>query len=307
MSELVRVNQYFKLVTLICFLCGNFYVLILYFSISVGIAFAQYDAVFKKYHKFSLSILKEFGFGVERVMETRILEEVESLNEELMNLNGRTFDPKWPITYAVSNVILNILFGNNFLKTHPKDLSTIVESCIGYFSNMDFSIEVAPFFRFLPVFRRKIDCMRKFNQNILNSIEAGINLIKSNNLSEPTFVGRFLEIEGADYIHQDLLYILRDLCLGGVEAVPTTLEWALVELANHSEIQNRFQKEIDEMVPGDRLPSLEDKQRLPYTEAVILETMRRHVIGPFYIRHTSFKETKVLDYDIPKGCQVNFD
>src|SRR6218665_1361251 len=64
------------------------------------------------------------------------------LNEELMNLNGRTFDPKWPITYAVSNVILNILFGKNFSKSHPKDISTIVESGIGYLSSIDISIEV---------------------------------------------------------------------------------------------------------------------------------------------------------------------
>lgn len=47
------------------------------FSILVGILFAPYDAVFKKYHKLSLSILKEFRFGVNRVMETRILNEVD--------------------------------------------------------------------------------------------------------------------------------------------------------------------------------------------------------------------------------------
>src|SRR6218665_160127 len=148
MSELVPVNQYFKLVTLIYLLSGNFDVLIIYFSISVGIVFAQYDAVFKKYHKLSLSILKEFGFGIERVMETRILEEVESLNEELLKLNGRPFDPKWPVTYAASNVVLSILFGKNFLKSHPKDISTIVESGIGFLSSTDFSVEVAPFLRF---------------------------------------------------------------------------------------------------------------------------------------------------------------
>ena len=253
-----------------------------------------------------MSILKEFGFGVERVMETRILQEVESLNEELRNLNGRPFYPKWPITFATSSGVLSILFGKNFLKSHPKDIATIIKSGVGYFSNMDYSIDMAPLLRFLPVFRRKIDCMRKFNQNMLKSIETRINLIKSNKVSESTFVGRFLEVEGAAYNHQDLLYVLRDLCLGGTDIVSTALEWTLVELANHSEIQNRIQREIDEMVPGDRLPSLDDKSRLPYTEAVILEIMRRHTIGPILIRHVSLEQTKVLDYDVPTGCQVNF-
>jgi len=274
------------------------------FTVSIGIIFARYNAMYKKYHKLSLSILKEFGFGVERVMETRILEEVESLNEELRNLNGRPFDPKWPITTAVSRVVLSILFGKNFLKSHPKDLSIIVETGVKFFLNMDYSIDMVPVLRFLPALRRKIEGLRKVNQNLLNSIEAGITLIKSNK-SEPTFVERFLEVEGAAYNHQDLLYVLRDLCLGGTDTAPTTLEWAMVELANHPVTQNRIQVEIDEMVPGDRLPSLDDKSRLPYTEAVILEVMRRHIISKFFIRHTSLKEAKVLGYDIPNGCQVS--
>ena len=74
-----------------------------------------------------------------------------------------------------------------------------------------------------------------------------------------------------------------------------------------SEAFSEGQREIDEIVPGDRLPSLDDKSCLSYTEAVILEIMRRHIVAPFLIRHTSLKETKVLDYDVPKGCQVNFE
>jgi cytochrome P450 len=268
-----------------------------------GFMFVTYGDAYKKYHKLSLSILKEFGFGSSRVMETRILQEVESLNEEIRKQNGRSFDPKWPFSFAASNVVLAILFGKNFQQRLPNELSTIIKSGEKYFANFDLSINVAPIIRFLPTWRRKFDCMRESNQSLLNSIEVGIQFVKSNN-TEPTFVGRFLEIEGTDYNHEDLLYVLRDLCFGGTETVPVTLEFAIVELANHPEIQDRFQREIDEMIPGDRLPSLDDKPRLPYTEAVILEVMRRHIIGNIFIRQTSVKATKVLDYDVPKGCLV---
>ena len=85
------------------------------------------------------------------------------------------------------------------------------------------------------------------------------------------------------------------------------MQWAVVELANHPEIQNRFQKEIDEMVPGDRLPSLDDKPRLPYTEAVILEIMRRRTVAPILVPHATLKDTKVLEYDVPKECMVSIN
>jgi len=268
-----------------------------------GIINSRYNNDYKKYHKLSLSILKEFGFGVQSVSETRILQEVESMNDEILKQNGRPLDPKWLLTFSTSNVILCILFGKTFPLSLPKEHSTIVKSSAECFANLDMTVNMAPFVRFLPIFGKRVDALRTSSKRLLNGIEAGIKFIKSNS-SESTFVGRFLEIEGTEYNHRDLLYVLRDLCFGSTDTVSTTLQWALVELANHPEIQNRVQREIDNVVPKDRLPSLDDKPRLPYTEAVILEIMRRRTVAPFLIPHATLKDTKVLEYDVPKGCMV---
>lgn len=82
------------------------------------------------------------------------------------------------------------------------------------------------------------------------------------------------------------------------------MQWALVELANHPEVQNRLQKEIDDVVPEKRLPSLSDKPHLPYTEAVILEVLRRRTVVPFRIPPVSFKDAEGLGCFIPKGSLV---
>lgn len=81
----------------------------------------------------------------------------------------------------------------------------------------------------------------------------------------------------------------------------------MVELANHPEILTRFQKEVDEMVPQDRLPSLDDKPRLNYTEAAILELLRRHTIAPFFAPHSPLKDTKLLEFEVPERCVVSID
>jgi len=268
-----------------------------------GIAFTQYDERFRKYHKQVISILKEFGFGIERVTETRILQEVESMNVEILKQNGRPFDSKWTITFATANVVMSILFGKNFEQNSPKNHSALIKNASDCLESMDLTLNMAPVVRFLPVFRKKIDLLRLSSENLLKAIEVGIAMIKSSN-SEPSFIGRFLEIEGSNYNHKDLLFVLRDLCLGGTETVSSTLQWAVVELANHPEVQDRFQRELDEMVPGDRLPSLDDKQRLIYSEAVILEVYRQHTIAPFFVLHAPLKDTKLLEYDIPKGCVI---
>jgi len=272
--------------------------------ILLGLGYTQYNQLYKKYHKLSLSILKEFGFGVQRVSETRILQEVESMNEEILKQNGRSFDPKWLLVFSSANFILSILFGKNFFQSSPKDLTTIVENSAECGANFDMTLNLAPVARFLPMFWKTISRLRSSSERLLNGIEAGIKFNKSES-SEVTFAGRFMEIEGPGYNHQDLLYILRDLCFASTDTVPTTLQWALVELANHPESQNCFRREINEMVPGDRLPSLDDKPHMPYTEAVILEIMRQHTVVPFFVPHATLKDTKVLEYDVPNGCMVS--
>jgi cytochrome P450 len=269
-----------------------------------GIIFARYNDTFKRYHKLCLTILKEFGFGVNSVSETRILREVEALTEKILKFNGRPFDPKPLSTDATFNVVSSILFGETFVSTDT--CRTISQRSTEFASNTDFALNFASFLRFLPSIRKKCYALVKCHEDIINSIEKGINFSKSGDC-ESTFVKRFIEIQGPDYDQQDLLFILRDLCFASADTVSTTVTWAIAELANHPEVQTRFQREIDDVVPKERFPSLDDKQRLPYTEAVILEIMRRHTAIPLYVPHAALKDTEVLGYHVPKGSMVNIN
>ena len=223
---------------------------------------------------------------------------------KIQKQNGLPIEIKWLFTYATSSVVLSILFGRNFMESMPKEHSQIVENSTALIENKDMALNIAPLFRFLPTFGKRINGLRMSCEKMLKGIDAGIEFNKCNR-SEATFIGRFMEIEGADYNHQDLLYVLRDMCLASTDTVSTTMQWAMVELANHPESLNRFQMELDEMVPGDRLPSLDDKPRLPYTEAVILEIMRRRTVVPILVLHATLTDTKVFEYDIPKDCMVS--
>ena len=51
-------------------------------------------------------------------------------------------------------------------------------------------------------------------------------------------------------------------------------------MMNHPEIQRHAQAEIDRVVGRQRLPDFEDRLSLPYVDAVLRETMRRHPVAP---------------------------
>ncbi len=53
-----------------------------------------------------------------------------------------------------------------------------------------------------------------------------------------------------------------------------------VALTLYPEVQRRAQAQIDSVVSRDRLPTLDDKSRLPYIEAICKELLRWQVATP---------------------------
>lgn len=48
----------------------------------------------------------------------------------------------------------------------------------------------------------------------------------------------------------------------------------------YPEIQSKAREEIDRLVGSDRLPSLDDREQLPYVEAIVKECLRWHPVTP---------------------------
>ncbi len=48
----------------------------------------------------------------------------------------------------------------------------------------------------------------------------------------------------------------------------------------YPDIQAKAQAEIDAVIGDDRLPRFDDRERLPYVNALALEVSRWHNIGP---------------------------
>ncbi len=52
----------------------------------------------------------------------------------------------------------------------------------------------------------------------------------------------------------------------------------------HSEVQDKAQAQIDAVVGPERLPTIEDRESLPYIDHILQETMRYyiHILGFIY-------------------------
>lgn len=75
-------------------------------------------------------------------------------------------------------------------------------------------------------------------------------------------------------------------------------------MAVHPEIQKKAQGEIDQLLGGDRLPTLADQDDLPYISALLKEIYRWHVPLPISIPKSLREDDDYKGYHLPKGAIV---
>ena len=75
-------------------------------------------------------------------------------------------------------------------------------------------------------------------------------------------------------------------------------------MALNPHIQAKAQAELDTILGPYTLPKLSDRDKLPYINAIVKESMRWHPVAPMGLPHLC-EEGDVYDgYSIPKGAVV---
>ncbi|KAH7908439.1 cytochrome P450 [Hygrophoropsis aurantiaca] len=72
----------------------------------------------------------------------------------------------------------------------------------------------------------------------------------------------------------------------------------------YPDVQLRAQKEIDSVIGANRLPVFEDREALPFIEAIIRETLRWHPVLPLGLAHATTNDDIYEGYFIPKGTTI---
>jgi cytochrome P450 len=75
-------------------------------------------------------------------------------------------------------------------------------------------------------------------------------------------------------------------------------------MAKNLNIQRKLQDELDKVVGKSRLPALNDRSELPYTQAVINELLRYSSLVPFSLFHKATKDVQLAGYTIPKDTMM---
>ncbi|KAJ6636080.1 putative cytochrome P450 [Pseudolycoriella hygida] len=108
----------------------------------------------------------------------------------------------------------------------------------------------------------------------------------------------------ADFSYEQLIITCLDFYQPASVLSPMTIAFYLRLLILNPHVKKRIQNEIDDVVGRSRLPNLDDRNKLHYTEASIREAFRYETLIPNGIPRLALEPTQLSQYDIPKNCVV---
>nr|AKH03513.1 cytochrome P450 3075B2 [Paracyclopina nana] len=270
--------------------------------------------------RFTMKQLKDLGFG-KSSMEDMINEEVAKLAQLLEKDVGKEMSMNLKLNLSIVNALWYLLTGEHFALEDP-ELQAIVAK---FDSLLRLEIKNTPFSILMEGWMPKLAKFTspgfKHMKDLFTDIKdlVGKALVDHKKTYDPDHPRDFMDMYLAEIdkssnapdssFHgtrgeESLVSTMLDLFLAGTETTSSSLLWSILFLLHHPEVQARVQREIDEVVGVGNQVSLEDRALLPYTNAVLMESMRMATIVPSALPHAATEDIQLNGYVIPKDSVI---
>ncbi|XP_073815610.1 probable cytochrome P450 304a1 isoform X5 [Musca autumnalis] len=282
--------------------------------------------------RFILRYLRDFGFGRRfQELELVIQEEIT----DMINLirNGPQYEHEkqfiaeggyrilMPYFFSPfsANSVYHIVFNERYPRNEQAELWKLIRLGVQFQrKNDDYGklVSIMPWIRHIFPNWSSYNQLMESNTYMYNFYEKLVDrhIETYDESSERNFVDLYIremkkaEMEGTtdttSFKHNQFVMGLLDFTFPAFTAVGMQLSFLVQYFLLYPEVQKKIQKEIDSVVGGGRLPNLNDRKDLHYTEATVREILRIETLVPSNVPHRAQVDTELMGYSVPKDTLV---
>ncbi|XP_071478388.1 steroid 17-alpha-hydroxylase/17,20 lyase-like [Diadema antillarum] len=276
------------------------------------IAFSSFSETWKLHRKLAHTALRHFATG--EPLQNLISSMYPKLKKALSENGSKPINPKILLNLLLYNILSQMCFGKKYELNDPNVTGWMK---INEEINEGFGLGLAADFfswaKYLPTSGPKLlrDTVATFFVFLKEQL-SGLD-----KTYDPENIDNFyhLMLKAQDDARKEgenvekltdthVFQTIADIFGAGTTTSVETLYWAIALLTELPDIQRKVQEEIDAVIGRKRVPTIEDRGTLPYTEATLYEIMRYSSIAPIAVPHATTKDTELHGYIIPKGAVV---
>ncbi|XP_057567944.1 cytochrome P450 2S1 isoform X2 [Hippopotamus amphibius kiboko] len=257
--------------------------------------------------KFTTMALRDLGMG-KREGEELIQAEVQCLVEALRGTKGQPFDPSLLLAQATSNIICSLVFGLRFpyddeaFQAVVRAAGGIIVGTYEMFSRLLQHLP-GPYTQFLS----QVGTVAAFAIQQVQQHQGSVDTSGPARDVVDAFLLKMAEEKqdpNTEFTDKNLLMTVIYLLFAGTVTVSTTIRYTLLLLLKYPQVQERVQEELTRELGAGQAPSLGDRARLPYTDAVLHEAQRLLALVPMGVPRALTKTTRFRGYTLPQGTEV---
>ncbi|VEN49099.1 unnamed protein product [Callosobruchus maculatus] len=268
--------------------------------------------IWKAQRNFVTTHLKDLGFGknrMELMMKEEVVEILEVIRENSKNVQiGKLLAP------SIINILWAFTSGTRIRRDDPQlnKLLDLLEKRTKAFDMSGGTLSQHPWLRYIAPEKTGYNLIQRINADFKNLLMGTIKEHYKNwvNGKDEDLIYAYInEIKATNgnkgiFTDEQLLLVCLDIFLAGAQTTGSTLDFMFLVMILYPDIQKKVHSCIDAAFRKDESITYQDRHRVPFIEAFILEIERYYAVVPINGPRRVLKDTILEGYHIPKETTV---
>ncbi|GFV68980.1 cytochrome P450 2F3 [Trichonephila clavipes] len=269
--------------------------------------------------RYCLSATRDLGLGRGH-WEDLIMDEAISFMKYLADLKGKPTDISHDMASSITSNIISLLIGRRLNKDKDADKVQLsidyADIAFTYTAPSNPTTVVPGLRKFCEKFKiagfdKAFDTVQKFSSFIREEINLHKTSQDFRNVQD--FINSYLEKISDLSNKEDVKHAFSEamlegnlaiLFLGASDTIFSSLGWLYRLISKHKDIQEKVHTELMEVLGKDGRARFEERQKIPYTFAVLMEAQRFASNVPLSTTRRANQDIHINGYVIPKGSEI---